>query len=115
MEVLNHLGDALGITLASLGATFHDLLAQSVFFAISMPLCSGIATFEGLGAQVGATWAQKSRPNGLWGALATVLCEVLCRSYGNGRERSQTVANCRELPGTQIKAEVKVYLNDKPY
>ena len=35
-----------------------------------MPLCSGIATFEGLGAQVGATWAQTSRPNRLWGALA---------------------------------------------
>ena len=44
---------------------------EKCVFAISMPLCSGIATFEGLGAQVGATWAQKSRPNQLWGALAT--------------------------------------------
>ena len=29
-----------------------------------MPFCSGIATFEGPGTQVGATWAEKSSPIG---------------------------------------------------
>ena len=50
---------------------FSRFVSEKCVFAISMPLCSGIAAFEGLGVQVGATWAQKSRPNRLWGALAT--------------------------------------------
>ena len=50
---------------------FSRFSSEKCVFAISMPLCSGIATFEGLGAQVGATWVQKSRPNRLLGALAT--------------------------------------------
>ena len=61
---------------------FSRFVNEQCVFAISMPFCSGIATFQGLGSQVGATWAQKSRPNRLLGALATVECEVLCRSYG---------------------------------
>ena len=36
-HVLNHLGDALDVTLASLGATFHDLLAKSVFVRFRCP------------------------------------------------------------------------------
>ena len=66
---------------------FGGFVCETCVFEISMPYCSGIATFEGLGAQVGTTWSQKSRPNRLLGALATVECEVLCRSYGTGRER----------------------------
>ena len=31
LHFLNHLGDALDVALASLGATFHDLLANNVF------------------------------------------------------------------------------------
>ena len=49
---------------------FSRFVSEKCVCAISMPLCSGIATFEGLGAQVGTTWAQKSRPNRLLGALA---------------------------------------------
>ena len=80
-----------------------------------MPLCSSIATFEGLGSQVGASCAQKSRPKRLEGALATVECEVLCESYGNRRDLAQIAGNGREPQETQIKSEVKGYLNDKPY
>ena len=29
-----------------------------------MPICSGIATFEGPATQLGATWAEKSSPMG---------------------------------------------------
>ena len=36
-HVLNHLGDALDVTLASLGATFHDLLAKNVFVRFRCP------------------------------------------------------------------------------
>ena len=36
---------------------FSRFVSEKCVVAISMPLCSGIATFEGLGAQVGATWA----------------------------------------------------------
>ena len=34
---------------------FARFVSETLVFVISMPLCSGIATFEGLGAQVGAT------------------------------------------------------------
>ena len=34
---------------------FSRFVSEKCVFAISMPFCSGIATFEGLGAQVGAT------------------------------------------------------------
>ena len=71
---------------------FSRFVNEHCVFAISMPLCSGITTFEGLGSQVGATWAQKARPNRLFGAWATVECEVLCRSYGNGRNRPRPAA-----------------------
>ena len=37
LEVLDHLGDALGVNLASLGATFHDLLAKIVFLRFKHP------------------------------------------------------------------------------
>ena len=72
---------------------FSRFVSETWVFVISMPFCSGIATFEGLGSQVGVTWAQKSRPNRLWGALATVECEVLCESYGNRRDLAQTGGN----------------------
>ena len=45
-----------------------------------------------------ATWAT-------FDASATVECEVLCRSY----------ENVWKPAGTQVKADVKVYLTDKPY
>ena len=80
---------------------FSRFVNEQCVTAISLPLCSGIATFEGLGSQVGAPWAQKSRPNRLWGALATVECEVLCESYGNCRERPQTAGNRQELRSSQ--------------
>ena len=80
---------------------FSRFAHDKCVFAISMSLCSGIATFEGLGSQAGATWAQKSCPNRLLGALATVACEVLCRSYGNRRERPLTAGNRQELGSSQ--------------
>ena len=33
-----------------------------MFFVTLAPLCSDSSTFEGLGAQVGATWGTKSHP-----------------------------------------------------
>ena len=62
LEVLNRLGDALGLTVGSVGASLYDLLAKYVL-VISTPLCSGIAAFECLGAQVDAVRAKKSHPN----------------------------------------------------
>ena len=81
---------------------FSRFVSETWVFAISMPFWSGIATFEGLGSQVGATWAQKSRPNRLWGALATVECEVLCESYGNRRERPRTARNSDQGRGQSL-------------
>ena len=34
---------------------FSRYVNETCVFAISMPFCGGIATFEGLGAQIGAT------------------------------------------------------------
>ena len=62
LEVLNSLGEALGLTVGSVGATFYDLLAKYVL-VISTPLCSGIASFKCLGAEVDAVRAKKSHPS----------------------------------------------------
>ena len=76
---------------------FSRFVCETCVFAISMPLCSGIATCEGLGAQVEDTWAQKSCPNRLLSAMALVECEVLCRSYRNGRKLPEIAGNYQGL------------------
>ena len=76
---------------------FSRFVNETCVFAISMPLCSGTATFEGLGTQVEGSWAEKSCTNRLLGALATVECEVLCESYGNRRDVAQTAGNRQKL------------------
>ena len=58
---------SLDASRASFVSLFADLLTkfiESLDFIVSMPLCSGIATFEGPATQVGATWAEKSSPIG---------------------------------------------------
>ncbi len=51
-------------TLGSVSVFFSSFFVEMCDFMISMPLCSGIAVLGGPGDQVGATWAQKLRPNG---------------------------------------------------
>ena len=43
---------------------FYTFLLEKRDLYNSMPLCSGSATFASPGAQVGATWAQKSESSG---------------------------------------------------
>ena len=83
---------------------FSRYVNETCAFAISMPICSGIATFEGLGTQVEATWAEKSRPNRLLGALATVECEVLCESYGNRWELPRIARNSDQVRGQSLSS-----------
>ena len=83
---------------------FSRFVNDKCVFAISMPLCCGIATFEGLGSQVGATWAQKSYPNRLLSAMAVVECEVLCRSYGNSRERPRKTPDSDRVRGQSLSS-----------
>ena len=91
LEVLDHLGDALGVTLASLGATFHDMLTKLVFLrfrcqfaAESLLLKVSAPKLEPLGPKshartdFGAPWRRSS-----------ARCSVRVM---------ETVANCRELP-----------------
>ena len=47
-----------------LRAVFLTICLEKCVFAISMPICSRIATFVRLGDQVGATWTQNSCPGG---------------------------------------------------
>ena len=68
--------ELLGPTLAAMWATWAPLQGPMADFQatlgqncadkwdseISIPLCSQIGTFEGPGAEVGATWAQKLCP-----------------------------------------------------
>ena len=63
----------------------------------SMPLCSGSATFASPGAQVRATWAQKSESSGpklqVRGARTVKFgwsVRSCWRSYGNGSRIAQT-------------------------
>ena len=83
---------------------FVRFVSEIGVLVISTPLCSGIATFEGLGTQVEATWAERSHPNRLLGALATVECEVLCESYGNRREFARTARNSDQVRGQSLSS-----------
>ena len=44
--------------------SLRPLHAEKLYFRISTPLLHGMLCFEGPGTQVGATWAEKSRPTG---------------------------------------------------
>ena len=61
-EVLDELGDGLGVTPGSVGCVLYYIHIyiymyeqKTCYFAISMPFCSGMATLAGRGDQVGAT------------------------------------------------------------
>ena len=80
-----------------LRVVFLTICLEKCVFEISMPFCSRIATFVRLGDQVGATWAQKSRPSrpksprtGKSEGPGQSSQTGRCRSYGNCPE---TVAN----------------------
>ena len=102
--------------LKGLGPTFESNIVENLGFAILMPRLGETITFEGLAAQVGATWSIKSHPgdargsrNGgqgsQKGAGSGQSGRPVCQSYGTRRK-----------PGrTQVKSEVKVDLSDKSY
>ena len=46
-------------------------MQEKLYFVILAPLCSETSTFAGPGAQVGATWAPKSRLKGVRTAKVT--------------------------------------------
>ena len=54
--------------LKGLGPTFGSNIVEKSVFVILMPRPSETTTFEGLAAQVGATWSIKSHPGGAWGS-----------------------------------------------
>ena len=60
LEVLNHLGDGLGVTVGSGGCVSYDISQKSVILLFRC-LSQQKGTYAGPGVQVGATWAQKSR------------------------------------------------------
>ena len=69
---------------------------------ISMPLCSGIATFEGPATQLGATWAENSSPIGPeWSRRV--------KSEGSGQSslagRFGLAVGAMEIIGTQPKTK----------
>ena len=84
-----------------------------------MPLSSGIAVIAGPGAQVGATWAEKSSPIGpKWfrsGKLEGSGQLSLAGGFGLVVELWELLANGRDPAQNQVKPEGKVYLSDKTY
>ena len=91
-------------------------------FVTLAPLCSDSSTFEGLGAQVGATWAQKSCPRGVRtakmtsnraaGGVRTFIFRSFGRLYSKScyflkcikHIRKNTFSRVREGPGAQVGA-----------
>ena len=51
-----------------LGPTFRSDMTEMSSFAILVPRLRETTTFEGLAAQVGATWSIKSRPRSAQGS-----------------------------------------------
>ena len=84
-----------------------------------MPLCSGIATFAGLGDQVGATWAKSlTQSRSAWRKV--VLTGRVGVKFGRSVrgalwELWKLLGNRRTSARNQITSEVKVYLSDEAY
>jgi hypothetical protein len=81
----------------SVNSILFSFFSEKRDLSNSMPLSSGSATFASPGAQVGATWAQKSESNGpklQVGGARTVKfgwsVRSCLRSYGNGSQTAQT-------------------------
>ena len=71
---------------------------------------------EGLGAQVGVTWAQKSRSRGVRTAkITSIRAAGEVRAVKVGPVRSDCLSELWNTNRTQTGLEVKVYLNDQSY
>ncbi len=74
---------------------------------------------EGLGAQVGGTWVTKSCPRGV--RTAKMTSKSAARGVSAAKVRPvgshclSELWTSMEPSRTQVKAEVKVYLNDQSY
>ena len=80
---------------------FLRFVSGNCVLVISMLLCSRIAAFTRPGATIGAMFYQKSCPSRLWGALATIECEVLCRSYGTHAKHMELNQNIEKYKPSQ--------------
>ena len=88
---------SLAWLLDGLWFSFYGSLGKTVRFVILTPLCSGITTFEGPAAQVGAARSTKSRPrwarsglnrgrDGKKGAKSGRSCRSVCQRSANARK-----------------------------
>ena len=102
--------------LTLLGPTFESNLVEKSVFAILVPRLGETTTFEGLAAQVGATWSIKSHPGDARGSRnGGQGSQKGARSGQSGRPVCQSYGTRRKAGQNQVKSEVKVYLSDKSY
>ena len=100
-----------------LGPTFERNIVEKSVFVILVPRLGETTTFEGLAAQVGATWSIKSRPRSARGsqsggrdskngAKTGQSGRPVCGSYGNGprtvRERPRLSCKSDQVGGQSL-------------
>ena len=110
MGAWNATSSSLAWLLDGLWSSFYVNLAKIVRFVILTPLCSGITTFEGPAAQVGAARSTKSRPR--WarsglnrgrddkkGAKSGRSCRSVCQRSGTVRKSTKIKRNSDRVRG----------------